>query len=205
MLRLPTRYPNMSIGRRGYPTPRNKARFNKAYDIFRKVGFPAALGEPKTLANYELAMDDVPLSLLESQKGYRRTITKGVNWNFLTCPVGKLPDRKNCRPALVDSPVGSSRCGPFFWATNRPRCYIPGPPTDTQREFGECQKMAVFLVFLPMREMDFGLSVPGRQRRHTSATTNQPSSSPKARLVHRTEGFDRFAARSWLLLGVCPL
>jgi hypothetical protein len=37
-----------------YPTPRNEAEFNKArYDIFRKVGFPAALGEPKTLARYE--------------------------------------------------------------------------------------------------------------------------------------------------------
>ena len=31
-----------------------------------------------------------------------------------------------------------------------------------------------------------------------------PSSSPKAGLVLRTEGLDRFAARSWLLLGVCP-
>jgi hypothetical protein len=36
-----------------YPTPRNEAKFNKAYDIFRKVGFPAALGEPKTLARYD--------------------------------------------------------------------------------------------------------------------------------------------------------
>ena len=36
-----------------YPTPRNEAQFNNAYDIFRKVGFPAALGEPKTLARYE--------------------------------------------------------------------------------------------------------------------------------------------------------
>jgi hypothetical protein len=38
-----------------YPTPpkKDEARFNKAYVIFRKVGFPAALGEPKTLARYE--------------------------------------------------------------------------------------------------------------------------------------------------------
>jgi len=36
-----------------YPTPRNEAQFNKAYDIFRKVGFPAALSDPKTLARYE--------------------------------------------------------------------------------------------------------------------------------------------------------
>jgi hypothetical protein len=40
-----------------YPTPPNpkkaEAQFNKAYDIFRKVGFPAALSEPKTLARYE--------------------------------------------------------------------------------------------------------------------------------------------------------
>jgi hypothetical protein len=36
-----------------YPTPRNKAGFDKASDIFRKVGFPAALHEPKTLARYE--------------------------------------------------------------------------------------------------------------------------------------------------------
>jgi hypothetical protein len=36
-----------------YPTPRNEEQFNKAYDIFRKVGFPAALGEPKTLDRYE--------------------------------------------------------------------------------------------------------------------------------------------------------
>jgi hypothetical protein len=36
-----------------YPTPRYEARFDNAYDIFWKVGFPAALGEPKTLARYE--------------------------------------------------------------------------------------------------------------------------------------------------------
>lgn len=36
-----------------YPTPRNEAEFNKANYIFWKVGFPAALGEPKTLARYE--------------------------------------------------------------------------------------------------------------------------------------------------------
>lgn len=37
-----------------YPTPpKNEAQFDKAYDIFRKVGFPAALCEPKTLARYE--------------------------------------------------------------------------------------------------------------------------------------------------------
>jgi hypothetical protein len=36
-----------------YPTPRNEAKFNKAYDTFRKAGFPAALGEPETLARYE--------------------------------------------------------------------------------------------------------------------------------------------------------
>ena len=36
-----------------YPTPRNEAQFNKANDIFWKVGFPAALGEPETLARYE--------------------------------------------------------------------------------------------------------------------------------------------------------
>jgi hypothetical protein len=36
-----------------YPTPRNKAQFDKASDIFLKVGFPAALSEPKTLVRYE--------------------------------------------------------------------------------------------------------------------------------------------------------
>jgi hypothetical protein len=36
-----------------YPTPRNEARFDKAYDIFRKAGFPAALGERNMLARYE--------------------------------------------------------------------------------------------------------------------------------------------------------
>jgi hypothetical protein len=36
-----------------YPTPRNKTRFDKARDIFLKVGFPAALREPKMLARYE--------------------------------------------------------------------------------------------------------------------------------------------------------
>jgi uncharacterized protein YjiS (DUF1127 family) len=36
-----------------YPTPRNEAQFDKASDIFWKVGFPAALGEPKMLARYE--------------------------------------------------------------------------------------------------------------------------------------------------------
>jgi hypothetical protein len=36
-----------------YPTPWKEAQFDKASDIFLKVGFPAALGEPKTLARYE--------------------------------------------------------------------------------------------------------------------------------------------------------
>jgi hypothetical protein len=36
-----------------YPTPRNEAEFKKANDIFWKVGFPAALGQPETLARYE--------------------------------------------------------------------------------------------------------------------------------------------------------
>ena len=34
--------------------------------------------------------------------------------------------------------------------------------------------------------------------------TSLPIIFPQAGLVLRTEGFDRFAARSWLLLGVCP-
>ena len=36
-----------------YPTPPDAPAFDKAYDIFRRVGFPAALSEPKTLARYE--------------------------------------------------------------------------------------------------------------------------------------------------------
>src|SRR5262249_28415573 len=50
-----------------YPTPRNEAEFKKATDIFRKAGFPVALGEPKT-------MEGIPFGLLESHKGYRRTV-----------------------------------------------------------------------------------------------------------------------------------
>jgi len=36
-----------------YPTPRNETQFDKANDIFRKAGFPAALDEPNMLARYE--------------------------------------------------------------------------------------------------------------------------------------------------------
>jgi hypothetical protein len=68
----------------------------------------------------------------------------------------------------------------------------------------------------PLREPKVrGLSAGGRRIRtlgpRSAATPLSdrksllyPSSSPKAGLVLRTEGLDRFAARSWLLLGVCP-
>jgi hypothetical protein len=36
-----------------YPTPKNEALFDKAYDTFRKAGFPGALSEPNMLARYE--------------------------------------------------------------------------------------------------------------------------------------------------------
>ena len=61
-----------------YPTPRNETQFKKAYDIFRNVGFPAALGEPRTLARYESLWTMLSLSLWESQEGYRRTIKRSA-------------------------------------------------------------------------------------------------------------------------------